>query len=127
MIINGSKQLRVPSVLDEKEYENLSLWVASKIEERLLKGYKSFTIIDLFGDNSWNWSRNKFPIQIVYNRWFDKYQKENPNLDYDTLSLKAFKAAGVSVGYLIKKACNDSKRSFRMVSEFNACTRYILY
>lgn len=123
MILNGSKLIRKPSIIDDTENGNLVSWVNSKIEEYLRKGYRSFTIKELFGTTHWDWTNKKYPIQIIYYRWHQKYELENPRLSENEISAKAFDAAGVSVGYIIKQACTNSNRSFKVTHEFRT-TRY---
>ena len=123
MILNGSKTLRKPSIINDTEFQNLVTWTEAKIEEYLRKGYRSFTVKDLFGISHWDWSSNKYPIQILYYRWREKYELENPNLTQDELSYKAYDAAGIAVGYIIKQACFRSQRNFRITKEFRI-TRY---
>lgn len=123
MILNGSKTLRKPSIINDTEFQNLVSWTETKIEDYLKRGHRSFTIKDLFGTSHWNWTSNKYPIQILYYRWREKYEKENPNLSQDELTIKAYDAAGVSVGHIIKHACFRSQRKFNIIKEFKI-TRY---
>ena len=123
MILNGSQTLRKPSIINDTEFKNLVTWTESKIEEYLLKGHRSFTVKDLFGVSHWNWTINRYPIQILYYRWREKYEVENPYLTQDELTQKAYDAAGVSVGYIIKQACFKSRRKFKITKEFKL-TRY---
>ena len=125
MILNGSKTLRKPSIIDDVEFQNLVTWTEAKIEEYLRKGHRSFTVKDLFGISHWDWITNKYPIQILYYRWREKYERENPNLSQDELTEKAYDAAGVAVGHIIKHACFKSQRNFKVTKEFRI-TRYSL-
>ena len=123
MILNGSKTLRKPSIIDDTEFQNLVSWTETKIEDYLKRGHRSFTIKDLFGTSHWNWTINKYPIQILYYRWREIYGLENPNLTQDELTQKACDAAGVSAGHIIKQACFRSQRKFKITKEFKI-TRY---
>lgn len=123
MILNGSKTLRKPSIIDDVEFQNLVRWVDAKIEDYLRRGHRSFTVKDLFGVSHWDWTSNKYPIQILYYRWREKYERENPNLSQDELTAKAYDAAGIAVGHIIKQACFKSQRKFRVTKEFRI-TRY---
>lgn len=125
MILNGSKTLRKPSIIDDVEFQHLVTWTEAKIEEYLRKGHRSFTVKDLFGISHWDWTTNKYPIQILYYRWREKYERENPNLSQDELTDKAYDAAGVAVGHIIKHACFKSQRNFKVTKEFRI-TRYSL-
>ena len=123
MILNGSKTLRKPSIINDIEFQNLVSWTEVKIEDYLRRGHRSFTVKDLFGISHWDWTSNKYPIQILYYRWREKYEIENPNLSQDELSQKAYDAAGVAVGHIIKQACSRSQRKFKVTKEFRI-TRY---
>lgn len=123
MILNGSKVLRKPSIINDTEFDNLVSWVGSKIEEYLSKGHRSFTAKDLFGISHWDWTSNKYPIQILFYRWREKYEVENPYLTQDELTRKAYDTAGIAVGHIIKQACEKSQRNFKIVKEFRI-TRY---
>lgn len=123
MILNGSKTLRKPSIINDNEFQNLVSWTETKIEDYLKRGHRSFTIKDLFGTSHWNWTINKYPIQILYYRWREIYGLENPNLTQDELTQKAYDAAGVSAGHIIKQACFRSQRKFKITKEFKI-TRY---
>ena len=123
MLLNGSETLRKPSIVNDTEFQNLVTWTEAKIEDYLEKGHRSFTVKDLFGISHWDWTFNKYPIQILYYRWREKYERENPNLSQDELTVKAYDAAGISVGHIIKQACFRSQRNFRITKEFRI-TRY---
>lgn len=123
MILNGSKTLRKPSIINDVEFQNLVSWTEAKIEDYLRRGHRSFTVKDLFGISHWDWTTNKYPIQILYYRWREKYEVENPHLSQDELSQKAYDAAGIAVGHIIKQACFRSQRKFRITKEFRI-TRY---
>ena len=125
MILNGSKTLRKPSIIDDVEFQNLVTWTEAKIEEYLRKGHRSFTVKDLFGISHCDWTTNKYPIQILYYRWREKYERENPNLSQDELTEKAYDAAGIAVGHIIKHAWFKSQRNFKVTKEFRI-TRYTL-
>jgi hypothetical protein len=125
MLLNGSKIFRKPSIIDDTEFNNLVSWVLSMMESYVLRGHTSFTAKDLFGYTHYDWSSRKYPIQILFYRWREKYEKENPGLSPDVLTAKAFDAAGVSLGYVMKKAADQSQRRFKTYQEFRL-TRYVL-
>lgn len=120
------RALAVPSVLTTQEITQLETWISTQVDNWINSGHKSFILKDLFGHQYWNWSSNNFPIQKLYDYWYQKYQMQNPNATNDELRTWSYEAAGSSVGRLLKRVCYYSQKyTFEERKEFQTI-RYTL-
>lgn len=128
MLLNGSNTLRKPSVVDDSEVQGLVDFVKSSIKTYLAKGHRSFTAKDLFGYTHFDWRDHNYPIQILFDRWYQKVEQRDAakyNLSEAEICDAAFKNAGQAVGYIIKMAIVQLPEKFRCTTEFKT-TRYTL-
>lgn len=127
MLLNGSKTFRKPSVVEDSELPGLVDFVKSSIKSFLSSGHRSFTAKDLFGYTHFDWREHNYPIQVIYDRWYQKVEQRDVkyNLSESQLCDAAFKNAGQAVGYIIKMAVDQLPEKFRCTTEFKT-TRYTL-
>lgn len=114
-----SRKTGTPTVINQQEVNNLKSWIKDKVDDYLSKGHLSFTCKDLFGGYNWNWSNKKFPISILYYRWYQRYEQKYPEKPVRDIQFMAYDAAGQSVGLLLKQVCEESNSyEFDYIEEF---------
>ena len=118
MILNiAGETFRSPRIITAADIANISAWIEKEVDNYIKAGHNEFGIKDLFGGNNYFWGNNNFPIQILYDKYYDKYI----NLGYDDSysSEEAVAQAGIYVGWILKSVCRDTKLyTFKIRREF---------
>lgn len=123
MIVNfkPKRALSIPKIITPQDVTRLEKWIETRVDKWLSSNHLSFTCRDLFGHSNWNWNINKFPIQLLYDNWYQEYETRFPNLTPDEIKYRSFNAAASSVGLLLKRVCHNTKKyTFEMIEEFKA-------
>lgn len=113
MLLENKTGFRTPRIISNAELEKCKKCVEKIIRKHLNTGIKSFTVKDLFGGDNWNWNKNKWYIQILYTKYYDKYSGWNSFPD-DDANMMAYKQAAIDVGRIVKLVISSMPEKFKL-------------
>lgn len=97
---NEEKEFGIPRVVSEEEVKTIYNYIEERVERRINEGATSITIKTLFKEASIDWATKTFPVQILYIAWNNIYQESD----------KCYKLTLSSLGLILKRVCDESKK-----------------
>lgn len=122
----GSSKMRFYgcNLLCYEEQSDIIDWLKWSIEHAVRSGETEVSVQKLFGGENWDWKECGFPIQLIWDKFYEKYC-DDKNIPHGDESDMTFEQAARSVGRLFKIAILKSKYTFKMKKAFRS-TIYIL-
>lgn len=113
MLLENKTGFRTPRIVSNAELAKCKQCVEKIIRKHLNAGFKSFTVKDLFGGDNWNWNDKKWYIQILYDRYYNKYSSWN-GVSGDDADAMAYKQAAIDVGHIVKLVISSMPEKFKL-------------
>lgn len=113
MLLENKTGFRTPRIISDAELTKCKKCVEKIIRKYLNTGIKSFTVKDLFGGDNWNWNNKKWYIQILYDKYYNKYSNWD-GVTGDDANMMAYKQAAIDVGHIVKLVISSMPEKFKL-------------